>query len=194
MGHIAKNCLLLPVPQKPSPPPQPTKKNPNSSNKTYVPKQPAKTTLQTILTPSPIPPSNLTSSSPTFTPLPVTNQNNLPPSGPEKAPSTLTVITSYLSTFTPSVNPQPLPNFNIETSPPNPRLRLSLKRSRSDPTLSPPHSSLLPPPPTLANSTSTRTPILPLLLTLPAVPLNTNPFFILAIDSSLSQGESPSLF
>ncbi|KAH0923860.1 hypothetical protein HID58_023878, partial [Brassica napus] len=76
-----------------------------------------------------------------LTSLPVNTSKPLPPTIPEKA---VTISNHNFLHLTSSRPPVAYP-VDSETSPPNPRLRLSLKLSRSDPTLSPPTSSLLPP-------------------------------------------------
>uniref|UniRef100_M4CGZ6 DUF4283 domain-containing protein n=1 Tax=Brassica campestris TaxID=3711 RepID=M4CGZ6_BRACM len=188
LGHIAKNCLLLPLPHK-APPPPTTKKSPtpNPSTKTYVPKPSAKTAPPSTPSSSSSPPS-ATVPSPSPSTLPVNTSKPLPPTIPEKA---VTISNHNFLHLTSSRPPVAYP-VDSETSPPNPRLRLSLKRSRSDPTLSPPTSSLLPPLPVENRSNSSRTPIAPLLLTLP-FPSDPNPYSLLVNDSSFTQGESPLL-
>lgn len=199
LGHIAKNCLLIPLPQKA--PPHQTKKlpTPSPTTKTYVPKHPKNSTPNstpstssppTNSTPSIPPPTNSAPSTSTFTPLPAATSVSLPPPVPEKAiilstkflhlPSTIRVFIATIS------------DFNTENSPPNPRLRQSLKRSRSDPTLSPPNSSFLPPAHVARGTNINRPLVAPLLLTLPSLS-DHNPYSLLATDSSLFQGKLPYL-
>lgn len=193
--HIANNCLLLPISQKTNSTP---KQNPipRPPSKIYVPKQQSKSNnppTPFINNPNPNPPSipaipsqtasptsDLPSSSSATPPLPLNYFHPLPSSTPEK----------NVTTVAPSSKPLPvLPDFRIDTSPPNPRLGLSLKRSCSDPTLSPPHSSFLPPLPASTTQIYNRNPIAPLLLSPPIQP-DPNRFSNLVPDSS-SQGESP---
>ncbi|XP_022547417.2 pollen-specific leucine-rich repeat extensin-like protein 1 isoform X1 [Brassica napus] len=183
LGHIAKNCLLLPFAQPPPPPDRSAKKAPSNRNlpPKYVPKQP---------TPKPGPTSISTPSASTvsFSP-PVTispPSSTVPPPVSSKSPSPQSF--KHLSLPV-------LPDFSSLQSPPNPRLRLSLKRSRSDPSLSPPNSSLLqshvPPNPI---QTSEPPPNSSLFLTLPSSSSSSfdpNHFSILASDSSFSKGEFP---
>lgn len=208
LGHIARNCLLLPPPQNPSPPAPAAKKsssqtpasaskrnlNPASTKKTYTPKLPSKQSLQ---------PQN-SSSNVTFQapapPIPA------PPS-PANPPSAPTLTTQIPSQEPVAKNPSlPLPpqplifaspckniNFSIHKSPPDPRLGLSLKRSRSDPSLSPPISAFAPPVSNPSTSTNSRPPFPPLLLPMPKT-LDSNPYSLLATDSSYPIGESPSDF
>lgn len=181
LGHIAKNCLLLPVPH-PNPPGEqtakptpPTRKNPT---KTYVPKQSSKTSSHPPAAPSP----NTQIPTP---PLPVTSDlNRLPPTVPAKATSSL--VPSQLSL---AVLPK-THDFSTQSSPPNPRLRQSLKRSRSDPSLSPPNTSFLTSSVTAELPNLSRNSVAPLLLTLPTI-VDPNPFSLLVTDSSFSKGESP---
>ncbi|KAG5415935.1 hypothetical protein IGI04_003502 [Brassica rapa subsp. trilocularis] len=146
--------------------------------------------IQSQPTPKPGPTSNSTPSASTvsFSP-PVTDSPSssfVPPPISSKSPSPQTF--KHLSLPV-------LPDFSSLQSPPNPRRRQSLKRSRSDPSLSPPNSSLLqshvPPNPI---QTSEPPPNSSLFLTLPSSSSSSfdpNPFSILATNSSFSKGEFP---
>ncbi|KAG5415794.1 hypothetical protein IGI04_003361 [Brassica rapa subsp. trilocularis] len=170
------------------------------TTKTFVPKHPkiptpnsspSTSSLLTNSTPSISPQTFSVPSSSTFTPLPVATSVSLPPPVPEKA---ITLSTKFPHLPSPTTRPfnSSTPDFNSENSPPDPRLRQSLKRSRSDPTLSPPNSSFLPPFQFAKATNVNRPPIAPLLLTLPPLS-DPNPYSLLATDSSLFQGKLPSL-
>ena len=209
MGHIAKNCLLIPLPQK-NPPIIPPSKTPSKTPTSKTPaKIPSKTpsvlyyrpkTIPIKVTgdatevnspgftplapiadlPSPsliAPPSTLpsTSSSPAE-PDPVLTLNNIVPAPLPKftSPSKPSKFTKMKTPATLSPITSPLrkqPSLNI----PSPTYQPSLKRSRSDPSLSPPNS--------LSLLTSSLKP--------PIYPLISNHFFLLAfLDSSHPTRES----
>lgn len=209
MGHIAKNCLLIPLPQK-NPPIIPPSKTPSKTSTSKTPaKNPSKTPSvpyyrpKTIpikvtgdatgvnspgftplapfadpLSPSlTVPPPTLpsTSSSPAELDPPLSLNNTVLASPPKftspSKPSRFTKIKT-LATLSPITSPlTKQPSLNI----PSPTYQPSLKRSRSDPSLSPPNS--------LSLLTSSLKP--------PIYPLTSNHFSLLAfLDSSQPTRES----
>lgn len=163
LGHIAKNCLLIPPPQKAPPPPALRTKTPSATKEPPVPNHhhssPSKSTAKpsaktTPKNPTPInPPIALPSATTTPSPKPSSYSLSLdpksavPPAIPMEAPSDSRSSSSFstpkklkakslsiLNTSTPiSFSSASHPTFNI----PSPSYQPSLKRSRSDPSISP---------------------------------------------------------
>lgn len=171
LGHIAKNCLLIPPPQKAPPPPAPQTKTPPATKEPPVPnhhhsspsksttKLSAKTTPKSptpIKTPIAFPSATTTPSpKPSSYSLPLDPKSVVPPAIPIEAPSDSRSSSSFstpkklkakrlsiLNTDTPiSFSSASHPTLNI----PSPSYQPSLKRSRSDPSISPPPELLKPP-------------------------------------------------
>ncbi|XP_013633608.1 PREDICTED: mucin-17-like [Brassica oleracea var. oleracea] len=195
LGHIAKNCLLILPPQKAPPPPAPRTKTPPATKEPPVPNHHHSSPSKSTAKPSPkVPPKNptpinplsaLPSATTTPYPLPLDPKSVVPPAIPMEAPSDSRSPSSFstpkklkpkslsiLNTSSPiSFSSASHPTFNI----PSPSYQPSLKRSRSDPSISPPNSlSLL--------SSSSKPPI---------YPPPSNHFSLLAtLDSSHPMGES----
>uniref|UniRef100_A0A0D3ADK6 Endonuclease/exonuclease/phosphatase domain-containing protein n=1 Tax=Brassica oleracea var. oleracea TaxID=109376 RepID=A0A0D3ADK6_BRAOL len=174
LGHIAKNCLLILPPQKAPPPPAPRTKTPPATKEPPVPNHHHSSPSKSTAKPSPkVPPKNptpinplsaLPSATTTPYPLPLDPKSVVPPAIPMEAPSDSRSPSSFstpkklkpkslsiLNTSSPiSFSSASHPTFNI----PSPSYQPSLKRSRSDPSISPPNSlSLL--------SSSSKPPIYP---------------------------------